>query len=135
MSDAKHTPGPWCYEQVGQKSTCIVIGVTEPPVSGRFDENDYYDEETDTYQEGRPIRIDEVAVIEQTTGGYEDAALIASAPTLLAQRDALLKVAEMIYDICDNEGDGAPDDHPHTHRLLEFAGWLEPVIAKVKEKA
>lgn len=57
------------------------------------------------------------------------------ASSLLDQRDALLKVAELIYDICDNEGDGAPDDHPHTKRLLEFAGWLEPVIAKAKEEA
>ena len=73
------TPGPWGWEQPGEKENGFCVWGFEPPTRGLVQPP--YDDNGD-YNEDAPVTVDFVCEQWGATVNYTDAALIAAAPDL-----------------------------------------------------
>ena len=113
MSESKHTPGPWKYrEPIGMGRMYHIFFYDEHNIAlGRIDG---YVDGVSCGKSGYPNREETIA----------NARLIAAAPEMKEQRDALLKVSKEAFGVLTEPGVMDVD---------KWKGWRKLTVAKLRE--
>ncbi len=121
--EAAASKGPWCFENCGDKCNDWIVGITDPPTEGYFEED----------PERKTIRVEEVCEVGERNGA--DAEFIAFARTFVPRaiaaiesRDALLAdCAEAFEEIYKYRSSHLPD-----HALRRCADISAGVLVRLR---